>query len=255
MDFAIVTVPAAPVRRKALHSSEMVSQLLFGEAVRVLKTKKRGWTKIRSLHDQYEGWLNRQQLTEVSEKESRITSEYVVLDMLAELSFNGMQMQVPFGSSLPAFDNGKGAIGEKKYEFPGKTLNRISSPADAQVMINFAKQWLNVPYLWGGRTPLGADCSGFVQVICKLVGIDLQRDTWQQAQEGKPVKKLKEAQAGDLAFFDDQEEIVHVGILLSPEEIIHEYGKVRIDAINKKGIINSDTGERSHRLRAIRRLW
>ena len=121
--------------------------------------------------------------------------------------------------------------------------------------MKFTDQWLNAPYLWGGRTPLGVDCSGFAQIIFKTLGIDLSRDAWQQAQQGKPVKKLKNAVIGDLAFFDDKEEIVHVGILLNNEQIIHASGKVRIDPTDKKGITNSDTGKRTHRLRAIRRYW
>ena len=99
----------------------------------------------------------------------------------------------------------------------------------------------------------GVDCSGFVQVNFKMMGIDLPRDAWQQAQEGRMVNKLKETVCGDLAFFDDKEEIVHVGILLGNEQIIHSSGKVRIDTIDKKGIINSDTGKRSHSLRVIKR--
>jgi gamma-D-glutamyl-L-lysine dipeptidyl-peptidase len=116
-------------------------------------------------------------------------------------------------------------------------------------------RWLNAPYMWGGRTVLGVDCSGFVQVNYKMMGIDLPRDAWQQAQEGKAVKKLKDAQTGDLAFFNDKEEIVHVGILLNNEQIVHASGKVRIDLIDRKGIINADTGKRTHQLEAIRRCW
>ena len=102
---------------------------------------------------------------------------------------------------------------------------------------------------------MGVDCSGFVQVNYKMMGIDLSRDAWQQAQQGKTVKKLKESLCGDLVFFDDKEEIVHVGILLSSDQLIHASGKVRIDAIDKKGIINSDTGKRTHYLRSIKRYW
>jgi cell wall-associated NlpC family hydrolase len=255
MQFAIVTVPAAPVRRKPAHTSEMTSQLLFGESVRILKTNKTGWVKLRSLHDQYEGWLTANMLTRVHEKEPAATSEYVTTDLLGTISIQGKPMQIPFGSSLPGYTAGKGTLGDTTYEFSGNCINRIASTADAAAMIRFALEWQNVPYMWGGRSPLGADCSGFVQVICKMIGIDLKRDTRQQAKEGERVKKLKDSRPGDLAFFNDKEEIIHVGILLNNEKIIHAQGKVRIDTITKKGIINSDTGQLGRRLQLIKRLW
>jgi cell wall-associated NlpC family hydrolase len=197
-----------PVRRKAAHASEMTNQLLFGECVKVLKTHTSGWVKLRSLHDQYEGWVTANMLTEVIDEETRATPEYVTTDLLATVMIQGKPMQVPFGSSLPAFSNGKGSIGELSYDFSGNCINRIASTADAATMIRFALLWQNVPYLWGGRCILGADCSGFVQVICKMIGIDLMRDAWQQAKEGSRLKKLNDARAGDLAFFNDQEEII-----------------------------------------------
>ena len=124
---------------------------------------------------------------------------------------------------------------------------------------NFLKQlcfrWLNAPYQWGGRTVFGVDCSGFVQVNYKMIGIDLKRDAWQQARQGGKIKSLGEAKAGDLAFFDNRDEIVHVGILISNKEIIHASGRVRIDKIDEKGIINSDTGKRTHRLKSLRRFF
>ena len=255
MEYAVVTVPAAPVRRMARHPSEMVNQLLFGETVEIIKTKKKGWAKVRSLHDGYQGWLTRNMLEAVEEKQSGNVSEFVTTDILAPVTINGKEMQVPFGSSLPCFSNGTGSIGNLVYLFNGNCANRIDHSAGLNGLLQFATRWLNVPYLWGGRTPLGADCSWFVQVICKMSGTDLPRDTWQQAQEGKPIKKIKDAQAGDLAFFDDRDEIAHVGILLNSHQIIHAWGKVRIDAIDRKGIMNAESGQRTHRLKAIRRLW
>ncbi len=166
-----------------------------------------------------------------------------------------MKIQVPIGSSLPAFNDGQGKINELTYVLEGNYKKRDEQAPSTELIKQLTFQWLNAPYLWGGRTMFGVDCSGFVQVNYKMMGIDLPRDAWQQAQEGTTSKKLKEAVCGDLAFFDDDEEIVHVGILLGDDQIIHSSGKVRIDTIDKKGIINSDTGKRSHSLRVIKRCW
>jgi cell wall-associated NlpC family hydrolase len=164
-------------------------------------------------------------------------------------------MHIPIGASLPFFAEGKGRLGEQEFNFNGQYCKRDEQPPSAELVKQLTAPWLNVPYLWGGRTPLGVDCSGFIQVIFKLMGIDLPRDAWQQAQEGRPVKKFSEVQTGDLAFFDNKEDIVHVGMLLGDGKIIHSSGKVRMDVIDKKGIVNEETGKRGLRLKAVKRLW
>lgn len=254
MEYAVISVPAAPVRRKPDHRKEMVNQLLFGETVKPLKTKGALWVKARSLHDGYEGWLTNTLITEVSREFAETRSPFVVTDLLGLLSMGEKKLHIPVGASLPFFANGKGKLGEEEYSFGGFGRNRDEQKGDANILRQLTAAWLNAPYLWGGRTPLGVDCSGFVQVIFKLLGIDLPRDAWQQAQEGKTVKKLEDTLPGDLAFFDNKEDIVHTGILLGNDEIIHASGKVRIDKITQKGIVHAETGKRTLRLRAIRRV-
>jgi gamma-D-glutamyl-L-lysine dipeptidyl-peptidase len=254
MDYAIVTVPAAAVRRKPMHRKEMVNQLLFGETVKVLKEKGDLWVKIRSLHDDYEGWMTNTLLEMVDETTATTRNVFVTTDLLSTISIADKKINVPAGSSLPFFENGKGNLGSHDYSFAGHYFKTDEQVPSAELVKQMAAQWLNAPYLWGGRTALGVDCSGLTQVIFKLMGIDLPRDAWQQAQAGKAVKKFADSQPGDLAFFDNKEDIVHVGILLGEGRIIHASGKVRIDEIDKKGI-NKESGIKNNRLKAIRRYW
>jgi cell wall-associated NlpC family hydrolase len=254
MEYGLIKVPAAPLRKRSRHQVEMVSQLLFGEKVEILKSKKNGWVKVKSLHDNYEGWLTENLLTPATADDINHSLEFVAADLVNKVAINDQVLNIPVGSSLPFFNNGKGRLGEIEFSYAGNSYNLSNEPVSPERLISTGTMFLNAPYMWGGRTILGIDCSGFVQVCFKMIGIDLPRDAWQQAQTGTTVKKLKEADMGDLVFFDDKDEIVHVGVLISNEQVLHASGKVRIDRIDKKGIINTETGKRTHKLEAIRRL-
>ncbi|RYG40483.1 MAG: NlpC/P60 family protein, partial [Chitinophagaceae bacterium] len=175
---------------------------------------------------------------------------HVVTDALIKMDTSEGPMQIPRGSVLWFLQHK-----QSELALHGNYWDTAAVKPSAELVIQLTADWLNAPYLWGGRTILGVDCSGFAQTIFRLMGIQLPRDAWQQAQFGQTVRKLKESVCGDLAFFNDREEIVHVGILLGGGRIIHSSGKVRIDQIDKKGIINTDTGKYSHYLRVIKRCW
>jgi cell wall-associated NlpC family hydrolase len=153
------------------------------------------------------------------------------------------------GSSLAFLKGTTCHIGEDRFEIIGE-IGETENIAVA------ATSFLNTPYLWGGRTHFGIDCSGFTQAVFKLQGINLLRDASQQVDQGYAINLLQETKLGDLAFFENQEgNIVHVGILLNNEKIIHASGRVKIDFIDEKGIFSEELKRYTHKLKAIKRMF
>jgi hypothetical protein len=259
MQFAACVVSVVPVRKSPAHESEMVNQLLFGETMEVLETAANDWYRIRSSHDQYEGWVSALQVEMVNEDEVVSPNESFIVEPagIAEpIHTDRGVMYLPFGSSLARFDGKEGMIGNFRYRYEGNTARqRNKTFTDLNKLQRLVEIWIQAPYLWGGRTMMGVDCSGLIQVIFKVVGIDLFRDASQQATQGVTVDFLQQAQCGDLAFFDDESgNIYHVGILLNTNEIVHASGQVRKDNIDNTGIFNKELRRHTHRLRIIKRL-
>jgi hypothetical protein len=252
MRFLVCVVPVCPVRAEPFHKSEQVSQLLFGEACEVLETVH-DFTRIRSVYDYYEGWCQSSQLTVIDEVNID-ESALLTTDWVSEITLNHTPLHVPFGSTLHLFGNTENT--RFSIKFNGNTTREGEYLPEEKLIKKFALLYLNTPYLWGGRSVFGVDCSGFCQTVFRMFGVRLQRDAYQQATQGEMVGFLQEARCGDLAFFDNSEgRITHVGIMVDQNSIIHASGKVRIDTIDHTGIINSDTGARTHKLRILRRYF
>lgn len=253
MSFVICMVPAAPLRKEEAHRSEMISQILFGELAEVLEEGKQ-FTRIRCQYDGYEGWCQTSQLAVidpaiVNTKSTLIAAEWENLAVI-----NGQPMHLSLGTSLGIFTQNKVQVGDWQIAYLGRIWDSREAIFAEDEIRGLAIQFINTPYLWGGRSTYGIDCSGFVQQLFRFFNIRLPRDAYQQVEGGEVVGFLQEAVCGDLAFFDNEEgKITHVGLLFSPDTIIHAAGKVRIDRIDNMGIINSDTGERTHRLRIVKR--
>ena len=239
MSYGICDLSVIPIRKEPSHTSEMVSQLLYNEMYVVLDEQP-GWYMIKTCEDQYEGWIQGIQHRAIGEQaflERQGKSRYVVDQPV--LGYKGRQLSI--GTVL--FEAVPGTM-----TVPGRFV-----PA---LMIEFAQKLLDVPYLWGGRTLLGIDCSGLVQLCARAAGKLLPRDASQQVHEGELVYFLPEIQPGDLAFFGNEDgKIVHVGMMLDSERIIHASGQVRIDFLDQTGIFNKERNEHTHRLQVIKRIF
>jgi len=252
---AICCVPVSPIRAEPAHRTEMVSQLIFGECCEVLEQTREDWSLIRVKYDGYEGWCTSAHLTEVDEIEYDLSQTALTPEWVGVLEYNGHPMMVPMGSHLTAMKNGKAQWRKNQVHYKGKIWDPSGAGTDAKTIRQLTYKFLNIPYLWGGKSVFGLDCSGYVQTVYKFLGVRVLRDAYQQAMQGEAIGFLEETKTGDLAFFDNEEgKITHVGILLNAQEIIHASGKVRIDKIDNMGIVQSDTHQRTHQLRLIRRL-
>jgi len=255
--YGICRIAVAPLRAEPSDRAEIVSQLLFGEHVEILQKEARWWL-IQNGYDGYQGWMDFRQLASISQEQF---VEMNNCNLLAPLGLNnvltaadGSLYYLSPGSNLPYLADEYCYAGKEKFKLNFEPHDNSKTDFKTEIE-STAKFFQNVPYLWGGRNLFGLDCSGFVQTVFKVLNIKLNRDASQQAEQGKLVGFLAEVKPGDVAFFDNDEgKITHVGIMLSPNEIIHSSAKVKIDPIDDQGIFNRELGVYSHKLRIIKRF-
>ena len=248
MKYGICNLSIVPLRAEAADSSELVTQVLYGEVFKVLESRKK-WSRIRLAFDSYEAWIDNKQFLFIEEENYKDISRQTPIvceDLVDMVSTKDNQMlSIVMGSSL----NGLAIL---NHDFEGSSVEAKFAKDN---LINTALLYLNTPYLWGGKTPFGIDCSGFTQMVYKLNGYPLKRDASQQVEQGEALSFIEESEPGDLAFFDNAEgDITHVGIIMKDNYIIHAHGKVRIDRLDHTGIFNIQTSLHTHKLRVIKRI-
>lgn len=248
MQYGICNLSIVPLRVEPSDSCELVSQVLYGEIFKVLEQRK-SWSRIRLAFDKYEGWIDNKQYQDINEADYKTLKQQnhiLSTDLIEYVQDDNQQLYtIPMGSSL----NGLELL---KHTHDGHSINSQQSKSQ---IIKTALTYLNAPYLWGGKTPFGIDCSGLTQMAYKLNGYAILRDASQQATQGLALSFIEESEPGDLAFFDNSEgQITHVGIIMEDNYIIHAHGKVRIDRLDHSGIYNVDNRIHTHKLRVIKKI-
>lgn len=251
--FAICNLAIVPLRLEPSDRSELVSQVLFGEYFKIIEHSK-NWSKIQLASDSYQGWIDNKQFITISEEDYNYLENNKNLyngDLIEYITnSNHFLLPIPLGSNLNFLENK--AINNQNYIFEGSIISGIQAKSN---ILQTAFMYLNAPYLWGGKTPFGIDCSGFTQMVYRLNGYAIPRDASQQATIGEALSFIEESEVGDLAFFDNEEgNIIHVGIIMEDNYIIHAHGKVRVDRLDHLGILNIDSGRHTHKLRVIKKI-
>ena len=259
MEHGISNLSIIPVRAEPSEKSEMVTQILFGEHFE-MREQMVGWTSVKLAYDGYEGWIDTKMITQISGRTlSKIENNPTAItsDIITIVPVNEEQnLMLVAGSTLPVWRPylKQFSVIRDTYLSTGDVIyGELKNPRE--IAIQQALKYFNAPYLWGGRTPFGVDCSGLTQIIYKMIGIYLPRDASEQVNLGTAMSFVDEAEPGDLAFFDDEEgNIIHVGIIWKRNKIIHASGQVRIDNVDQFGIFNVDTQRYTHKMRVMKKV-
>jgi hypothetical protein len=242
---AFCLVSVSPLRKEPKDSAEMVSQLLFGEIIEIHSVSG-PWVEVTTLLDDYKGFVDSKHLLPLSEQDTlnwqgTYSNQY---NINKEISTPWGKQIISCGSFIGSSPSFK--IGDYSFEYTAE-----AQELNPDIVLG---NLINTPYLWGGKSSFGIDCSGLSQLFFRLSGINLPRDAYQQAEIGKAIT-FGNHQKNDLSFFENKDgKIIHVGIIQENNKIIHASGRVRIDELDETGIFNNEMNQYTHFLSSIKKI-
>ena len=255
--YGICPLSIVPVRLEPAEKGEIGTQLLFGDIFSSNKKSEDGkWVFIKIEYDQYAGWIDAKQYQEISKnffEELSLQNSPLSKDLISYVNIKNKNIPILYGSVLPFLNNGIIDLENQTHLFQGQSIVPLALQ-DFHILEKFAIKYLGAPYLWGGKTPFGIDCSGFVQQVFRFCGYKLPRDAYQQAEVGETIS-FEKSLPGDIAYFNNaQGRIMHVGIIFENSQIMHASGEVRMDTLDKIGIFNKEKNTYTHKLSHIKRI-
>ncbi len=256
-DIAICKVSVASLRRFPAHNAILISQVLFGEYVTILSKKSKDWYRVESQWDKIIGWIDAKQFYVLREARLKkiVNGKVFALDHFQSLSSKDITFPISLGSDLGKCDGLNVKMPFSNFRYSGQIIQLGHKMELDKLLSTIVSRYIHCPHLEGGRSIMGIDGPGLMQIAYKMIGYKLPRFVQEQSMHGVDIGFANHSKVGDLAFFHDgSQEIHHVGMILADNQIIHVHGQVRVDTFDHQGIYNKQTKRYIYYLKTIRRI-
>ncbi|NNE27742.1 MAG: C40 family peptidase [Saprospiraceae bacterium] len=253
----ICKIALASLRKLPDHKAQLISQVLYGEKVHVISQRNKHWWRVVCDWDQTVGWVDPKQFEFNHFKFPQLLeteSQSFALEHFHGITTEQKTVPIMLGSNLYSCDGLNVKMPTGKFQYTGQHVDLEQSKHSRKLLLNISRRFLHAPYFEGGRSITGTDASGFIQIVFKMIGINIPRYPEEISVLGDDIGFYNEAVPGDIAFFGKgNKDISHIGVIIEDGLILHAYGRVKADRLDQQGIYDLDEKRYTFKLRSIRR--